>query len=62
MIVGIGGIILRHKTDEMIDKALTGTLNRYNTENNTEITKMWDTVQEKVKSDFIIIFYYLSNL
>ncbi|XP_044272161.1 CD63 antigen-like [Tribolium madens] len=46
LIVGIGGLVLKHQTDEMIDKALTGTLRRYNTPNNTEITNLWDTVQE----------------
>jgi CD63 antigen len=45
VIVGVGGLLLKHKTDEFINKALTDTMKRYNTTNNTEITMLWDRVQ-----------------
>lgn len=50
VIVGVGGLLLKHKTDEFINKALTDTMKRYNTTNNTEITMLWDRVQNNVSN------------
>jgi len=47
VIVGIGGIILRNKADEMIHKTLNDTMQRYDLKNETEITALWDQVQYK---------------
>ena len=47
VIVGIGGLVLKHKTDELIENALNKTMQEYNS-NNTEVAELWDNVQRNV--------------
>lgn len=67
VIVGVGGLLLKHKTDEFINKALTDTMKRYNTTNNTEITQLWDRVQNNVsnappQSQFFSLLQHFSSI
>ncbi|XP_063922102.1 CD63 antigen-like [Zophobas morio] len=43
VMVGIGGLVLKHKTDELIENALNETMKEYT--NNTEVNELWDNVQ-----------------
>ncbi|XP_030753787.1 CD63 antigen-like [Sitophilus oryzae] len=46
-LVGISGIVLRHKTEEFLEHSMNQSLSLYG--NDTEITETWDLVQTQMK-------------
>ncbi|XP_066247970.1 CD63 antigen-like [Euwallacea similis] len=46
-LVGIGGVILRNKTEEFLENSLKLTMQEYN-KNDSEITLTWDTIQSQM--------------
>lgn len=45
-LVGIGGVVLRHKTEEFLEETLNKSMSKYN--NDSEITATWDVVQSQM--------------
>lgn len=46
LIVGIGGYLLKSKTEEVLTETLQKTMQEYTV--NNETTELWDNMQEKV--------------
>lgn len=46
LIVGIGGYLLKNKTEEVLTEQLEKTMQQYGSDNET--TTLWDNMQEKV--------------
>lgn len=49
IIVGIGGIVLRSKTEQYLNETLLTTMHEYNQTNDAEVTALWDTMQNEVR-------------
>lgn len=54
--MGIGGFLLKNKTEEFIEKALNETMKEYGNKNYTEVTTMWDQVQQEVSFSLLSHF------
>lgn len=46
---GIAGYVLRNNAAELIGSKMHGTMSKYG-HNNSEITEVWDKIQEKVSN------------
>lgn len=46
LIVGVGGYLLKNKTDQVLTETLQKTMQEYGS--NNETTDLWDDMQEKV--------------
>ncbi|CAG9760974.1 unnamed protein product [Ceutorhynchus assimilis] len=48
VLVGIGGILLRHKTEDLLEAELKKSMALYNHNGSEEITRTWDAVQSQM--------------
>ncbi|KAL1498333.1 hypothetical protein ABEB36_009146 [Hypothenemus hampei] len=46
-LIGIGGFVLRHKTEQILEQALNDTLKEYKQNDTQEITATWDAIQRE---------------
>lgn len=49
LIVGIGGYLLKNKTEEVLSETLDKTMQKYATQNSSENTALWDLMQDEVR-------------
>lgn len=49
ILVGIGGVLLKGRTTEIVENALFDTMKEYGEPNFNETTALWDQVQQRVR-------------
>ncbi|ENN81645.1 hypothetical protein YQE_01943, partial [Dendroctonus ponderosae] len=48
-LVGIGAVVLRHKTENILEQALKKSMTEYGQNTTKEITATWDAIQQQLK-------------